>query len=68
VVLDVPPLSPAAELALEPLAKFKDHPLYPRASGEVLATKRRAGVNAARMHAYNIADAMADQSLERYLR
>lgn len=56
------------DIALEPLERFRNHSLYPQAQAEVLKTKTRAGVTAARTHAYNIADAMDDAALLAKLR
>lgn len=56
------------DIALEPLERFRSHSLYPQAQAEVLRTKTRAGVTAARMHAFNIADAMDDSALLAKLR
>jgi hypothetical protein len=56
------------DIALEPLERFRSHSLYPQAQAEVLRTKAAHGVNVARLHAYNIADAMDDARLLAKLR
>lgn len=56
------------DIALEPLERFRAHNLYPQAQAEVLKTKTRHGVTAARLHAFNIADAMDDSALLAKLR
>lgn len=52
---------------LAPLEPWRNHYLYPRASAEVLMTKRREGYTAAVKHAERIATALEDQALERTL-
>lgn len=56
------------DIVLEPLEKFRKHSLYPQAQATVLMVKRKHGIPAARMRAYNIADAMTDELLLRKLR
>ena len=53
---------------LEPLDPFRDHPLYPKACGAVLAEKRTTGIHAALTQARSIAEAMGDVALEKRMR